>query len=305
MMSAKPDEVAPRLAFGGGVLSAALLGLLVVVYLRTESSLAFAQAADSLSDIFTAVALFVSMRVAAAPPDESHPIGHQKAEPVAALVAAVMAGVLAFEVLRGAAVALIDGSEPLMTYSLLGVFTLKVVLKAALAALSARGQHRRPSPALRALYVDARNDVAVGLLAVGGFFAARWGASAWDAWLAIPVGLYVGWSGFDLARENIRLLMGEAPPEERRRALEEIAQSVDGVESVHGLVARFHGVDLDVLIHVVVDPELSLRLAHDIGHAVEARLFEEGDVCHAVAHVDVEVAETDAGESLPSSPAGR
>ena len=290
-------EVALRLPLGSAVLSVGLLGLLIAAHLWTDSRLAFAQAADSLSDIFTAAALFVSMRVAAEPPDESHPIGHQRAEPVAALVAAVMAGVLAFEVLRGAGLALLGGSEPVMAFSLLAVFSIKVVAKALLAGLCARAGRRRPSPALGALYVDARNDVAVGLLSVAGFFAARWGASAWDAWLAIPVGIYVGWSGFELARENIRLLMGEAPVEERRRALESLAASVEGVRSVHGLVARYHGAELDVLIHVVVDPELSLRVAHDIGHAVEERLLREDDVCHAAAHVDVDPAEEDAGES--------
>jgi len=45
---------------------------------------------------------------------------------------------------------------------------------------------------------------------------------------------------------------------------------------------------LDVLLHVVVDADLTLRRAHDIGEAVELRLIEEGDVCHAVVHVDVD-----------------
>ncbi len=242
------------------------------------------------------------MRVAARPPDEGHPLGHQRAEPVAALLAAVMAGVLSFEVLRGAVLDLVGGYEPRLTYIVLWVFLAKVAVKAGVALYASRINRSARSPALGALVVDARNDVAVGLVAVVGFFAARAGSPSLDAWLALPVGLWVGWSGFSLAQENIGFLMGEAPENERRRELEEIAASVEGVESVHGLVARHHGAELDVLIHAVVDPALALRDAHDIGHRVESRLLEERDVCHAVVHVDVDHPADDAGEEAASGP---
>jgi cation diffusion facilitator family transporter len=296
---ASAEKTSQRIVVVTAVLSVGLLGALAAVYLVSDSNLALSQAADSFSDVFTAIALLVSMRVAAQPPDEEHPIGHQRAEPVAALLAAMMAGVLSFEVLRGAVVDLVGGYEPDLTYSLLWVFLTKVAIKTGVAVYASRVNREARSPALGALVVDARNDVAVGLVGVVGFFAARAGNATLDAWLAIPVALWVGFAGFTLARENIGFLMGEAPENERRRELEKIAAAVDGVESVHGLVARHHGAELDVLIHAVVNPGLPLRAAHDIGHRVEARLLEEQDVCHAVVHVDVDPAADDSGEPAP------
>ncbi len=290
--------VAERIALGTTGVSVGLFFALVAVFVVYGSRLALAQAADSFSDVFTAIALLVSMRIAAQPADDKHPIGHQRAEPIAALVAAVIAGVLAVEVLRDAVDALLSGSEPVMGYPLLGVFVLKLGIKALIVMLVRSRQREHPSPALNALRIDAQNDVAVGAVAVAGFFAARYGWLGLDAWLAIPVALWIGWSGFDLARENIRLLMGESPDEPRRAALAAVAREVAGVRSVHHLRARYHGVELDVLLHVVVDSELSLRRAHDIGHAVEDRLIEERDVCHVVAHVDLEEDEVE-GDSAP------
>jgi divalent metal cation (Fe/Co/Zn/Cd) transporter len=43
-----------------------------------------------------------------------------------------------------------------------------------------------------------------------------------------------------------------------------------------------------VWVQVVVDPELSVREGHDIGHAVENRICAEGDVVQVHAHVDVD-----------------
>jgi cation diffusion facilitator family transporter len=276
-----------RIVLTSTVVSVALFGGLAATFVVYGSRLALAQAADSFSDIFTASALLVSMHISAQPADEDHPIGHQRAEPIAALVAAVIAGVLAVEVVRDAVGALLVGAVPDLDLPLVGMFLLKVVAKTAVAAFAASRDRRHPSPALRALYVDARNDVAVGSVAVIGFFAARYGWPGLDAWLAIPVALWVGWAGFSLARENIALLMGSAPPETRRTELARVAGEVPGVRSVHRMRARHHGVELDVLLDVVVDAELSLRAAHAIGEAVERRLLEEPDVCHAVAHIDV------------------
>ena len=276
------------------VVSLALFGGLAATFVIYGSRLALAQAADSFSDIFTATALLVSMRIAAQPADDDHPIGHQRAEPIAALLAAVIAGVLAFEVVRDAIGVLLAGAAPALELPLVVMFCLKVVAKTAVAALAARRHRKDPSPALNALFVDARNDVAVGMIAVVGFFAARYGWAGLDAWLAIPVAMWVGWSGFSLARENIVLLMGSAPPEARRELLMRAAREIPGVRSVHRLRARHHGIDLDVLLDVVVDEDLSVRAAHAIGAAVERRLLLEPDVCHAIAHIEV----SDASEPI-------
>lgn len=279
---------ADRITLASVLLSVGLLALLFAAYLAHDSRLALAQAADSFSDVFTASALLWALRVSVQPPDENHPFGHQSAQPIAALVAAVLAGVLAVEVVRSAVAAIVAGAEPSMAWPLAGAFALKIVAKATVSALAGRQHRRVASPALRALQVDARNDVLVGLLAVLGFFGARYGYPGLDAWLALPIGLYIGASGVGLGVENIRLLMGEAPPPERRAALLAAAREISGVREARGLKARYQGSELSVVVDVLVNPELSVREAHDIGEAVEARLREEPDVCQAMVHVDTD-----------------
>ncbi|HHH28456.1 MAG TPA: hypothetical protein ENK57_08940, partial [Polyangiaceae bacterium] len=83
--TSRRHPAAERIALGSVSASALLFLSLVVVFSVYESRLALAQAADSFSDVFTAIALLVSMRIAAQPADETHPIGHQRAEPIAAL----------------------------------------------------------------------------------------------------------------------------------------------------------------------------------------------------------------------------
>ncbi|MDH5672942.1 MAG: cation diffusion facilitator family transporter [Myxococcales bacterium] len=282
------SRIPSRITLASVLLSVVLTVPLVAVYLTYGSQLALAQAADSFTDAFTALALLYSLHVGSQPADAEHPRGHHRAEPIAALVAAVLAGVLAVEVFHRALDALSTETPAVMGWPLAAAFAVKVVAKTLLSSVSGRYYRKLGSPALQALQVDARNDVLVGLLALVGFFAARYGSSGWDAWLALPIACWIAAAGLGLARENIRFLMGEAPPEARQQELMQIAGETRGVDSVHALTARYDGTGLDVTLHVVVDENLVLRDAHDIAESVELRLMQEPDVLHAMVHVDVE-----------------
>jgi len=283
------EQEAPRRLTTASIgLGVVLSVLLVGAHFVYASQLALAQAADSITDTFTALALLYSLRVGAAPADEDHPGGHHRAEPIAALLAAVLAGVLAVEVFRTALSALHAGEQPVLGIPLAVVFGIKIVTKSILSSLSGRYHRATGSPALRALQVDARNDVLVGVLALVGFVGAYTGWPALDIWLAMPIAVWIAASGLSLGAENISLLMGEAPPAERQQELLQLALGIDGVLSAHDFTARYDGVRLQVTLHVVVDEQLSLRRAHDIAEGVEARLREEHDVLSAMVHVDVD-----------------
>ena len=92
-----------RLVAGALVVNVVLLVAAGMVYLRSHSQLVLAQGSDSLFDLAAGGILFVSAWVGSQPRDANHPYGHDRAEPLGALITAVLAGVLAFEVLRSAA----------------------------------------------------------------------------------------------------------------------------------------------------------------------------------------------------------
>ena len=272
-------------------LTAALSGLLAAgmffAYWALQSQLALAQGADSLFDVATASMLLWAVRVGQQPPDAEHLFGHHRAEPIAALIAAVMAGVLSIEVIRSALLALWEGDRPQLKFWLVGVFAAKVLAKTAIGLLARASSHRQPSPAMDALAVDARNDVIVSSIAVLGFFAARMNWPAFDAWLALPAGAMIAHAGYELAAENVSLLMGRAPDPDRMATLEGMARGIDGVRDVHEFRAQFLGTHLQAYLHVVVDPTLSVLEAHDIGEAVEHRLEQQDDVHHCFVQIDI------------------
>src|SRR5690606_35803600 len=92
-------------------------------------------------------------------PDENHPFGHRRAEPLAGLFFAVIASVLGASILRDAVLGFFADPQPAREAPA-AVLLIAVALaaKAVMAAwyYSAWGATR--SPALRASFVDSRND---------------------------------------------------------------------------------------------------------------------------------------------------
>lgn len=262
--------------------SAAFSVALGVAAYTFQSDLAFAQAADSLMDLVAAMVLAWVVQVAVKPGDEGHPMGHQSAEPIGALGLAFVAGVLGVEVLVSAIQSLLGTPQVRPGGVLLGLFVTKALLKAALLIAT----RKKNSPAITALHVDARNDVLVGLVAVVGYWGIAQGYPSLDAWLSIPVALWIAWSGFDLARENIHLLLGAAPPQERQQQLLASAEGVEGVLGAHDLRASHLGAGLSLHVHITVPGELTVHEGHDLGELVRLKLLAEEDVSHCTVHVD-------------------
>jgi len=278
-----------RLVAGALVVNAVLLVAAGVVYLRSHSQLVLAQGSDSLFDLAAGGILFVSAWVGSQPRDANHPYGHHRAEPLGALITAVLAGVLAFEVLRSAVGAWIAGDAVRLDAAVAAVLGGKFALKAGLFALLSRSRAPARSSAVDALRVDTRNDLVACASSLVGFGLGRAGFTWADAALAVPVAFYIGASGIELARENIRFLMGEAPPTEVVEELRARAARVPGVLGLGNLRAQHVGPLLHVEVDVVVAGGESATGGHDIAVAVQRALEDHELVDRVFVHVDTEV----------------
>jgi cation diffusion facilitator family transporter len=279
----------PRLFMGSAVVINALLCIAAfVVYFSVRSQLVLAQGSDSLLDVASGLILFITAWVGSQPRDENHPYGHDRAEPLGALITAVLAGVLAFEVLRSAVGALIVGEDVQLDVYVAAVLGGKFVLKVLLLATLRRRRNKASGAAVGALLVDTRNDLVACASSLVGFGMARAGLGWADAALALPVAIYIGASGIELARENIRLLMGEAPAPEIVAELRSDAKSVPGVIGVGRLRAQHAGPNLYVEVEILVAEYESATGGHDIAVAVQDRLEEHEMVAQTFVHIDTQ-----------------
>jgi cation diffusion facilitator family transporter len=230
-----------------------------------------ADAVESSADIFSSLIVWMGLSIAARPPDEDHPYGHGKAEPIAAAVVSLM--------LLGAAVGIsIMAIREIMTpHHLPSPFTLFVAagvitVKETLYRRVSRVSKEVGGTAIAADAWHHRSDAISSAAAFVGIAIALWGGRGWEAaddWAALVAALVVAVNGVKTLQPALSALMDEAPDQAVKDRALRAAENVTGVRSVEQLYVRGSGLGFYVDLHVQADPGLSLEAAHEISAQVK------------------------------------
>ncbi len=257
----------------------ALLGLGINVILAAGKIIAgvvgnsyalIADGIESVLDVSGSIVIWLGLKVAARPPDETHPYGHGKAEPIASAV--VAAGVL------GAAIALATQSVeeivhpqgPPAPFTLL-VLVVIVVIKEMLYRGVIRVGRAFNSLALQTDAVHHRLDAVTSVAAFIGISIALLGGPGWEAaddWAALFACGLIAFNGFRLLAPALQEIMDTAPRGELPRLIATAAHGVPGVLSLEKCLVRKMGVYFYVDLHIAVAEEITVREGHEIAHAV-------------------------------------
>ena len=267
-------------------LRATFLGLAANVVLTLAKFLAgifghsqalIADGVESLADIFSSIIVWRGLVVAETPPDEDHPYGHGKAEPIAAAVVSGMlllaAGMIAFHSLSGIL-------EPRVAPSAWTLIILVVVIavKETLFRFVLRESETVSSSAVETDAWHHRSDAITSAAAFIGISISLVGgkdyASA-DNWAALAAACVIAWNGWRLLRPAFNELMDRSPDRELIRKIRAVAGTIPGVGGVEKCFVRKMGWQFLVDMHIEVDPQMTVENSHRIGHEVKDRVRAE------------------------------
>ncbi len=213
----------------------------------------------------------VGIAIAARPPDQRHPYGHRRFETMAAVVIGLLIGAGFIEVLRELYRGLIgQRSTPEVSWSAAGVVATTVVVNLFISRYEARKGRQLHSALLEADSKHTATDsVAAGAVLLGfGAIALGW---AWaDLVVAALVSVFIGYVAWNILRHNLATLADEARLEPTR--VHAIAMAVPGVRGAHKIRSRGAPDYVHLDLHVHLDPEMSVREAHELTHQVAAAL---------------------------------
>jgi len=254
--------------------------------LAAGSTAVLADAANSGTDVLATLVVMGGSRIAAIPPDESHPYGHEKAELVAAKLVGILVAATGAVTALGAWRALQTGGEPVGLIAAL-VTGASIIVKEVLARYLLRVARRTGNQALRADAANQRTDVLASTAALVGALGARFGFPGLDPAMGILVAGLIIRMGLGLYWQAVSGLMDPAPEPETMAALHKAAGSVPGVVSVDRVKARVFGSGIYVDCKVCVDADLTVREGHSIaGRVKEAVRTAVPSVKDVLVHVN-------------------
>ena len=277
-----------RIAAGTIAVGVLVLALKTGAWWLTGSAALLSDALESVVNVVASGVALIALRLAAMPPDATHPYGHDKAEFFAAVIEGVLIIVAAFSILVAAWDSYV-APRPIETpWVGLGLNAAATALNAGWAGVLLRAGRRHRSAALRAdarhLLADVVTSVGVSL---GLVLAVQTGTLALDPLLAALTAIYVLWSGMVLMRESVGGLMDAAPAAiivERIRAL--VGEHASGAIEAHDLRSRQAGRQTYLEFHLVVPGDMRVADAHVICDRIEAALRAEMEELVITIHVE-------------------
>lgn len=246
-----------------------------------------ADALHSLSDSATDVVVFLGHHFGSKAPDKEHPYGHGRIETfssiaIALILIAVGAGMI---VHAGQDIATGHVSEP--SVAVLIVACISIVVKEILYRVTVRAAKVSHSSALYANAWHHRSDafssIAVLLGVAGLYFNFKFG----DQVAAVIVGGMIAMVGGKVLSNCLNELAESAVDHDTLELIERVIRSDAQIRDYHKLRTRSVGREIFLDLHILVNPNLNVKEAHDIAETLE-KTIEESLTCPVNITIHVE-----------------
>jgi len=267
-------------------LNAVVAAAKIFVGVRTGSLTVLGAALESGLDMFNNMIGMSLIAVAGRGPDEDHPYGHDKFETLGALGIVGFLSISCFELLREGITSLISGSAPHHIDAIeVGIITTTLVVNMFVVWYERRRGHELGSAFLLADASHTAGDILVTLMALASLALSRAGLVRLDALLAIGVALIIAWSGAQILRASIPILVDERAIDARQ--LRGVVLGVPQIRDVRNVRSRSTASgQLFAEVTVAVSGSISVDQAHKLADAVEAAIEQEFGTSQVTVHVE-------------------
>ena len=258
--------------------------------LLTGSVSLLSEALHSVSDVISSFVSLVSVRAAAAPPDDEHPYGHGKIDTLAGLSEAIIlflfalytAGMAILHFFEKPVVAKLDwGIGIVSVCAVAGFFVMRVVQQVGKEtgsfALLSNAQH-------------IQVDIVTTLGVIASLLVTKFvGWPYADPAFALGLSLWLGFSSIKMIHAAFDQVIDKHIDPEELSLIQGILAEEPELISYHKLRTRHSGEHHFVEMHIVVPRDWTVVQAHDLADRIEKRIESELNPCICTIHVDPDV----------------
>ena len=280
-----------RVPLGGSVVNFLLLLFKFAAGIIGGSAAMIADAVHSLSDFITDVIVVLFVRISGKPCDQDHDFGHGKYETLATTFIGIMLGIVGIGILWSGAEKIISVcrgqvlEEPGMIALIAAL--LSIVAKEVLYQWTARVGRQVSSPAVVANAWHHRSDALSSIgtaIGIGGAIVLGPQWRVLDPVAAVVVSVFIIRVAFKLFMPSIEELLEKSLPAEDEQNIMNAILKEPGVSAPHNLRTRRIGNNCAIDVHIRMDGNTPLSIAHQATRNIERRLRK-----HFGSHVFINI----------------
>ncbi|BFU19227.1 cation transporter, putative [Entamoeba histolytica] len=270
--------------YGSFIVNLCLCIVKIVAAIVSGSLTVIASALDSCLDIVSGAVMFITALLMKKPNPIKYPIGKKRMEPLGIIVFATAMFTATIQLLTNAGQTLLSGSSDFeMSMFPICVIGATIFLKCCL-YLYCRTVN---NPAAGALADDHRNDILTNTfgmcMSIVGYYYFWW----LDAVGGIVLSFYIMLNWFMTLLEYLSIMSGKAAPQEFISQIIVTCWNHDPRIKAIDTVRAFHlSMGYMVEVDIILEENMTLMEAHDIGESLQTKLEKHPNVDRAFVHLD-------------------
>lgn len=270
-----------------GIVSNLILFLMkLTIGLLSSSISILADAFNNFFDCTSSIITIIGFKLANKPADSKHPFGHGRIELISGLIVAFMIMLFGFEFLKTSFTKILNPSIVKFEIISFIILILSILVKLWLSNFNWILGNKVNSSALKASALDAKGDVFTSLCVVISFFSSQFTTLPVDGFIGLIVSIGIIYSGYNLVKETISPLLGEAPSKELVDSIINSLMSYEGIIGVHDLIVHDYGVGKCIAsIHAEMPANLGVIAMHEIADEAEREISNKLNIL-LVIHTD-------------------
>lgn len=268
-----------RVTLLGAVVNCLLTIAKIAAGLIGKSAAMVADGVHSLSDLISDFVVIIFVRISSKEQDEEHKYGHGKFETLATLIVSLMLLAVGVKLIVSGAESIVRfiNGEALPQPKMIALYmaAVSIAAKEILYQITAKVGRRVESQAVIANAWHHRTDAISSIGALIGIAGAIFLGNKWtvlDPIAGCIISVIIFIVSIKMALGAINELMEVSLPKEDEDEIHKLITSVEGLNDVHELKTRRNGQSVIIDVHVVVNPDLTVAVAHKMTEKAERLL---------------------------------
>lgn len=240
----------------GEIKKASILGIIGNIFLLiikftvgfiTNSQSMIADSANSAGDIFSSLMTFIGNKIASEPRDDTHNLGHGKAEYIFSMLISISMVAVAIKLLKNGIESLINNNNCEFSWMLAIVCIITIIVKMLLFLYTIKLSKKYKNLLIEANAKDHRNYCIVTTFTLIAVLLSYNKIFWFDGVVGIEISIWIGITGIKIFRESFNVLMDKAMDEENNQKV----------------------------LDIIVDGNLSTFESHNIANKLEKEICEK------------------------------
>ena len=241
-----------------GIVSNVILSIIKLTIGFMISSIGvIADGFNNVTDTLSSIITLIGFKLSSMPPDKEHPYGHGRIEYIASLIVSFLVMLVGFQFIISSFKEIINPTPVKFEIVSFMILILSIFLKLWLWFFNKTLAKKINSNGLKAVALDALGDVLTTSVVAVSLFAGRFTSLPIDGSIGVIVSLLIIYNGYNIVKETINPLIGQAPSKELIDSIEKDVLSYKHIRGVHDLLIHSYGENRNM---AVIDAEFPAEL---------------------------------------------